>query len=114
MKILKSLQIVSLLVILLTPGCSLAIQRISEAEGRAHDYAVWILDERKSDRREVIAQRKAAIRDMEIGVSKMVAEGKTVKALAAREEIIVYIQKHTPSVADAIANIKALFSAVGE
>jgi len=110
----KLLQLVCLVLLLSTSGCTLAIQRASEAEARAHDYAVWILDQRKSDRQEVRDQRKAAVRDMEFGISRLVSKGKLTEALAARDKIIKYIEEHTPSFADAIANVKALFKAVKE
>ena len=112
MKTLKFLQIASLFMILSTSGCAIALQRVSQAETRAHDYAVWILDERKADRREVRDQRKAAVRDMEVMISKLVLEGETTKVLAAREAIIAYINKHTPSVTDAIDSVKAIFAAI--
>ena len=112
MTISKALQIASLFMILSTSGCSIALQRASEAEARAHDYAVWILDERKADWREIRDQRKAAVRDMEIAISKLASDGKTTEILIAREAIIEYIKKHTPSLADTITSVKKLFSAV--
>jgi len=114
MTISKALLTASLFVLLSTSGCSIALQRVSQAETRAHDYAVWILDERKADRREVRDQRKAAVKDMEIGISKLVAEGEMAKALAARDKIIKYIEKHTPSFTDAVKSIKGFFEAVKE
>ncbi len=114
MKTLRMLQIASLLIILSTSGCSLAIQRVSEVEARVHDYAVWILDERKADRKDVRDQRRAAVKDMEVGIFKLVAEGKMKEALAARDEIIEYIEKHTPSFTDAVESIKAFYAAVKE
>ncbi len=114
MKTLRMLQIASLLIILSTSGCSIALQRVSQAETRAHDYAVWVLDARKADRVEVRDQRKAAVRDMELGISRLVSEGKLVEALAARDKIIKYIEKYTPSFTDAIESIKAFYAAVKE
>lgn len=112
MKTSKALLTVSLFIILSTSGCGIALQRVSQAETRAHDYAVWILDERKADRREIRDQRKAAVKDMEVGIAKLASDGKTAEILIAREAIIEYIKKHTPSLADAITNVRKLFSAV--
>lgn len=112
MKALKVLQIASLLVVLSTSGCGVALQRVSQAETRVHDYAVWVLEERKADRIEVRDQRRDAVKDMEIGISKLVAKGKTTEALAARDKIIKYIEEHTPSFTDAVESIKAFYAAV--
>ncbi len=114
MKALKVLQTASLLVILSTSGCGVALQRVSQAETRVHDYAVWVLEERKADRIEVRNQRKMAVKDMEIGIFKLVAKGEMTEALAARDKIIKYIEKHTPSFTAAVESIKGFYAVVKE
>jgi len=99
-------------------GCTMLaatfLQRASDAEDRANKYAVWVLDAREEDRklkREVV---KSSVDQMKLQTLKLVSEGKLDEAGALREKTLALIDKYTPSLKEAVVNVKALFAEIGK
>ncbi len=103
-----------LLLGLFVQGCTIGqvFQRFSQAEARAHDFAVQILDDRKADRGEIRRLRQNHVRNLDSRARQLVTEGKTADAAKLRDEAIAYIESHTPSVIDSIQHIRQIWRAV--
>lgn len=89
-----------------------ALQRLSQAEVRAHDFAVAVLDERKADRAEIRRIQQNHVRDLGDQARKLIASGDTKGAAKLMNEAVALIKKNTPSIIDSIKHIREIWSAV--
>lgn len=107
------IKILAVCILLLSlQGCTIAVQRGMEAEARLHDYAVWIFDNRKEDRRIIRDLVRDHVKDLERKADTLSAAGEFDKAATLRKKAISFIKNNTPSVTDAIKSIKDIFKAI--
>jgi len=114
---MKKILTISLLVGFLSlNGCTMLaatfFQRASDAEDRANKYVVWILDTRQEDRKLKRDVVKSGVEQMKLQTLQLTSEGKLDEAQALRVKTLALIDDNTPSLKDAVANIKALWAGV--
>ncbi len=112
----KFLLMIALTVMLSTSGCAMMaatfFQRASDAEDRVNKYVVWILYTREEDRKLKRDVVKSSVDQMKLQTLKLVSEGKLDEAESLRIKTLALIDKYTPSIQDAVTNIKALWAEV--
>ena len=112
----KFLTMIALTAMLSTSGCTMLaatfFQRATDAEDRVNKYVVWVLDTREEDRKLKRDVVKSSVDQMKLQTFKLISEGKLDEAESLRGKTLALIDKYTPSLQDAVANIKALWAEV--